>query len=212
MRRIRARHLVSIAVLALAGVALPVNGAAIPARSAAGGAPGAIQRPARVSNIDYLSNHPRLLYTQGEIPALYAKVRDGGYDDTAYSFIRLLIQYIYPGASYEELLDGYFAVSDDPDPRRGERPPVAPRPGAPREGAEPHALHRRQLGTRLGRVHERASPEGPRPRVRHVLRGEHGERARVHPQTRSSRTSTGCSPTAITKCGRTGPTSPTTPR
>jgi hypothetical protein len=107
MRRIRARHLVSAALLALAGTALPVHGAAP-------GASGPIQRPAAVSNIDYLSNHPRLLYTTDEIPALYAKVRDGGYDDTAYSFIRLLIQYIYPGASYEELLDGYFAVSTIP--------------------------------------------------------------------------------------------------
>ena len=117
MRRNRARLLVCAlafagAVAAAAGGAWTARGA--PAPSPPGLASRPIHRPSTASNIDYLTNHPRLLYTPDEIPALYAKVRDGGYDDTAYSFIRLLIQYIYPGASYEELLDGYYAVSTIP--------------------------------------------------------------------------------------------------
>lgn len=63
----------------------------------------------------YLAHHPRLLYTQAEIPALYGKVRDGGADDTAYSFIRILIQYIYAGSSSQQLLSDNFALTTIPN-------------------------------------------------------------------------------------------------
>jgi hypothetical protein len=63
----------------------------------------------------YTANHPRLLYSPGEIPALYSKVRDGGADDTAYSFIRILIQYIYPGSTFEQLLAGDFGLTTIPN-------------------------------------------------------------------------------------------------
>jgi len=115
MRRIRVLHLISAVILGVAGLtATPVAGGGavknVPVRRIAGGT----ARPAAVSTVEYLSNHPRLLYTLDETPALYAKVRDGGADDTAYSFIRLLIQYIYPGSTYDQLLDGYFAVNTIP--------------------------------------------------------------------------------------------------
>ncbi len=62
----------------------------------------------------YDAHHPKLLYTDEEIPALQAKVHDGGADDTAYSFIRILLQYIYPGSTYAELTGGYFALGTIP--------------------------------------------------------------------------------------------------
>ena len=115
MRRIQAQHLIFVVILGVAGLAAtPVAGGGavknVPVRRIASGT----ARPATVSTVEYLSNHPRLLYTPDEIPALYAKVHDGGADDTAYSFIRLLIQYIYPGSTYDQLLDGYFAVNTIP--------------------------------------------------------------------------------------------------
>ncbi len=63
----------------------------------------------------YTANHPRLLYTPIEIPALYGKVRNGGADDTAYSFIRILIQYIYGGSTFEQLLAGNFGLTTIPN-------------------------------------------------------------------------------------------------
>ncbi len=63
----------------------------------------------------YAANHPKLLYTQSDIPALYNKVRDGGNDDLAYSFIRIVIQYIYPGSTTEELLDDNYGISTFPN-------------------------------------------------------------------------------------------------
>jgi hypothetical protein len=62
----------------------------------------------------YGAHHPKLLYTDAEIPALRAKIHDGGADDTAYSFIRILLQYIYPGSTYAELTGDYFAIGTIP--------------------------------------------------------------------------------------------------
>jgi hypothetical protein len=63
----------------------------------------------------YAANHPVLLFTPAEIPVLHNKVRDGGDDDLAYSFIRILINYIYPGSTYEELLDDNYGVGTFPN-------------------------------------------------------------------------------------------------
>ncbi len=69
-----------------------------------------------VSDSSYAAHHPRILFTPGEIPALQAKVHDGGADDTAYSFIRILLQYIYSGSTSEALLgDGYYGLSVIPN-------------------------------------------------------------------------------------------------
>ncbi|MFH1754701.1 MAG: hypothetical protein ABIA59_03260, partial [Candidatus Latescibacterota bacterium] len=82
------------------------------ARPAASGGP-----PGRIALSDSLYNahHPRLLFTDAELPGLFDKVRDGGYDATAYNFIRLVVQYIYPGSSVEALLDGDFGLETIPN-------------------------------------------------------------------------------------------------
>jgi hypothetical protein len=72
--------------------------------------------PLAVSDSLYTAHHPRLLFTPGEIPALVAKVHDGGADDAAYSFIRILLQYIYPGSTPDQLLgDGSYGLSVIPN-------------------------------------------------------------------------------------------------
>jgi hypothetical protein len=63
----------------------------------------------------YNAHHPRLLFQSTELPVLYNKVRDGGADNDAYAFIRLLTLYIYPGSSMEELLDVSFALGSIPN-------------------------------------------------------------------------------------------------
>ena len=45
----------------------------------------------------YNANHPRLLFDAGDLTALYNKVRDGGHDDQAYQFIRIMVDIIWPG-------------------------------------------------------------------------------------------------------------------
>ncbi|UCH84328.1 MAG: hypothetical protein JSW50_01165, partial [Candidatus Latescibacterota bacterium] len=90
----------SIGTLLVAGPALPVH-----------------SRPLSPTVTDsiYNAHHPRLLYNSSEIPGLFAKVRDGGHDDTAYTFIRILIQYIYLGSSPQELLGDDFGLSTIPN-------------------------------------------------------------------------------------------------
>jgi len=63
----------------------------------------------------YNLNHPRLLFTQQELPSLRAAVRDGGEDDNAYNFIRLFADYIYPFTSYDQLLYGDFGLHTIPN-------------------------------------------------------------------------------------------------
>jgi len=63
----------------------------------------------------YDANHPRLLFTDAELAGLYDKVRDGGYDDNAYNFIRLVTQYIYPYSTEEELLDEDYGLETMPN-------------------------------------------------------------------------------------------------
>jgi hypothetical protein len=62
----------------------------------------------------YDANHPRLLFDAGDIPNLYDKVRDGGYDDDAYDFIRIMVDYIYPGDDEATILGSDFGVSAVP--------------------------------------------------------------------------------------------------
>jgi hypothetical protein len=70
--------------------------------------------PQILSDSLYNALHPGLLFDAGDIPTLYNKVRDGGYDDDAYDFIRLLVDYIYPGRTEEEMLGGDFGMAAMP--------------------------------------------------------------------------------------------------
>ncbi len=58
----------------------------------------------------YNAHHPRLLFTEDDIPALYDKVRDGGNDDEAYSLVRFAAEFIYPDSTMEELLNNDYAL------------------------------------------------------------------------------------------------------
>lgn len=122
MRCIRPARLRSILIpiLALGFVVLPaLSSAAGPIRSAAGPVRGDPARTAALAQTEsdsaYAAAHPRLLFTTDEIPALYAKVRDGGADDAAYYFIRVLIQYIYSGSTNAQLLYDNFALNTIPN-------------------------------------------------------------------------------------------------
>jgi hypothetical protein len=73
-------------------------------------------RASRAAQSDslYKLYHPRLLFDQGTIPGLKAKVLDGGYDDDAYSFIRLMIDYVYPGEPETSILSSDFGLAAIP--------------------------------------------------------------------------------------------------
>ncbi|MGD1048554.1 MAG: FlgD immunoglobulin-like domain containing protein [Candidatus Krumholzibacteriaceae bacterium] len=58
----------------------------------------------------YNANHPRLLFTPQEIPALREKVRDGGRDDAAYAAIRDIVNSVYPTKTEAELFQDNFAA------------------------------------------------------------------------------------------------------
>ncbi len=57
----------------------------------------------------YNARHPRLLFTNAEIPALRVKVVDGGPDDLAYAFIRYVVKYFYPAQPIPSLMDPWYA-------------------------------------------------------------------------------------------------------
>ena len=64
----------------------------------------------------YNANHPRLLFTPQELPALREKVRDGGRDDEAYVAIRDIVKSVYPTKTEAELfLDTYAAINIMPN-------------------------------------------------------------------------------------------------
>jgi hypothetical protein len=58
----------------------------------------------------YRSHHPRLLFTTAEIPALRAKITDGGYDAAAFQFIRDRVTYVYPTITPDSLLDNDWGM------------------------------------------------------------------------------------------------------
>ena len=96
--RIQGFILVCASILVLGSVFEPA-GASVAAPSAT------------LSDSLYYARHPRLLFTDAEAAALYYKVRDGGDDDAAYSFIRDAAVSVYPGYSMEELLDDDYALN-----------------------------------------------------------------------------------------------------
>ncbi len=57
----------------------------------------------------HVTGHPRLLFSTADIPALRAKLSDGGRDDEAWSFIQHLVKDVYPGMSMDELLGLWYA-------------------------------------------------------------------------------------------------------
>lgn len=58
----------------------------------------------------YRFNHPRLLFSPGELPLLRAKVTDGGPDDVAWAFIQSRVNDVYPTMSLDSLLNNDFAM------------------------------------------------------------------------------------------------------
>jgi hypothetical protein len=68
-----------------------------------------------VSDSLYNAHHPRLLFTASELPALRAKVSDGGYDDTAYDFLRYLAEHYYPLLEPADMMAGDTALNAIPN-------------------------------------------------------------------------------------------------
>ncbi len=102
-----ATRVLSLSIFCLASVLISVT---------PGFASGSNFRPKSIlADSLYNANHPRLLFTDAELPGLYDKVRDGGYDDDAYDFIRLVTLYIYPYSSEEELLDEDYGLETMPN-------------------------------------------------------------------------------------------------
>jgi hypothetical protein len=67
--------------------------------------------PARaVADAAYDGRHPRLLFTPPELPALRAKVRDGGVDDVAYAYIHDRFSSYYLAQPFDSLLRNDFAL------------------------------------------------------------------------------------------------------
>lgn len=63
----------------------------------------------------YNANHPRLLFTWSELPALERKVRDGGRDDTAYGAVRDIVKSVYPTKTEEQLFEDTFGINIMPN-------------------------------------------------------------------------------------------------
>jgi hypothetical protein len=72
-------------------------------------------RIAATSDSVYNALHPRLLFSAAELPALRAKVQDGGKDDQAYDFIMLFVNMIYPTSTYADLLGTDFGLGTIPN-------------------------------------------------------------------------------------------------
>jgi len=79
----------------------------------------AVSRPgaAATATGDSLYNalHPRLLFTSDELPDLRAKVSDGGYDDDAYEFVRILAENSYANSTLSQLMGNYSGLSSIPN-------------------------------------------------------------------------------------------------
>ena len=85
--------------------------------AAAAGAPNTASRPVLAPGDSlYNANHPRLLFTPQELPALREKVRDGGRDDEAYAAILDIVRSVYPTKTEAELfLDTFAAINIMPN-------------------------------------------------------------------------------------------------
>jgi len=72
--------------------------------------------PARSTPPDFMSDtlynavHPTLLFHTPDVPALYAKVRDGGIDDLAYLFIRNRVDNVYAYLPTADLLENDYGL------------------------------------------------------------------------------------------------------
>ncbi len=77
---------------------------------------GAVPSPAQPVLTDslYDAHHPRLLFASAEIPALRAKVQDGGPDDGDYLLIRGLVQNNYPAMPFGSVLGEWYGLSSIP--------------------------------------------------------------------------------------------------
>jgi hypothetical protein len=62
----------------------------------------------------YNANHPKMLFTPADLPALQAKVADGGYDDDAYNQIRILADLSFPLWGTQNLLLADFGTTTIP--------------------------------------------------------------------------------------------------
>jgi len=67
------------------------------------------QTPA-LTDAHYQLYHPKLLFNLGEVPALRAKVADGGVDDVAWAFISSQVDNVYGSVSIDSLLSNDFAM------------------------------------------------------------------------------------------------------
>lgn len=91
-----------VAASAASAAAVPPRTATLPLGAAAG-------------DSIYAANHPRLLFTRSELPALARKVRDGGPDDAAYSDVREIVKTVYPARTEEQLFEITFGVDIMPN-------------------------------------------------------------------------------------------------
>lgn len=62
----------------------------------------------------YLAHHPRLLFTKADVPALRAKIHDGGHDDEAYVSLRDYVQLVYSAQTPGIVLGTSFGVGAVP--------------------------------------------------------------------------------------------------
>jgi hypothetical protein len=58
----------------------------------------------------YLAHHPRLMFTAAEVPALRAKVSDGGKDDASYQFVRGMVHDVYLLLPPSAVLGGQYGL------------------------------------------------------------------------------------------------------
>jgi hypothetical protein len=89
-----------------------VAAASVCLAAGSGSGPGVSPARSQSGNPDdaFASRHPRLLFQATELPALRARVRDGGVDDAAYAFIRSRYTEHYLGAPFDSLLLNDFAL------------------------------------------------------------------------------------------------------
>lgn len=75
--------------------------------------PSASQQPVLTDSL-YSAHHPRLLFTPAEIPALRAKIHDGGVDDAAYAYIDNWVHTQYLIQVPAAVLESWYGVESIP--------------------------------------------------------------------------------------------------